>query len=396
MQNNLRLYLFAASFVIYEFTTYASNDMIMPGMLSVVKEFNSPVSYIALSIIFFLFGNAMLQLFLGPLAERFGKRCLIIYGNIIFIVFTIFLALSINMHMFLIGRLLQGAGLAFIAMGYAMIHENFNDKNAVKLTALMANVSVLAPIIGPVIGGIIISYVSWRYVFIFSIFTALISLYGLIKYAPYNKTPLQKLKFKEIIENYFQIVKMPKFIIGVLAVGLVVMPSMTWIAIAPTLIMHTLKLPVSDYMLYQAIAIGGFFISTIINQIIAGKVDMMKLVDFGAKLSISGFVVIAIFYNHIFMISIGFCVCCIGLGLQMGTMFRVLGKLEVKSQSMLFSLMAFVQIIIMAILLEIVNNILKSFDYSLTSFVITCLILGALSLCFVFKFIKMNNNRNWQ
>ena len=106
--------------------------------------------------------------------------------------------------MFLIGRLLQGAGLAFIAMGYAMIHENFNDKNAVKLTALMANVSVLAPIIGPVIGGIIISYVSWRYVFIFSIFTALISLYGLIKYAPYNKTPLQKLKFKEIIENYKQ------------------------------------------------------------------------------------------------------------------------------------------------------------------------------------------------
>lgn len=396
MQNNLRLYLFATAFVIYEFTTYAANDMIMPGMLSVVKEFNSPVSYIALSLSFYLFGNAMLQLFLGPLAERFGKRRIVIYGNVIFIIFTLFLALAINMHMFLLGRLLQGTGLAFISMGYAMIHENFNDKNAVKITALMANISVLAPIIGPIIGGVIISYISWRYVFVFSIITALLSLYGLTKYAPYNKTHLQKLKFSEIIDNYYQILKMPKFIVGASAVGLIVMPSMTWIAIAPTLVMHTLKLPVSSYMLYQAIAIGGFFISTIINQIIAGRVDMMKLVGFGARLSILGFAVIAIFYNHILMIAIGLCICCIGLGLQMGTMFRVLGKLEVKSQSMLFSLMAFVQIIIMAVALEVVNNILKDFNYSLTSFVITCLILGVISLLFVFKFIRMNSNRNWQ
>ena len=97
MKNGLRLILFAVSLVIYEGTTYAANDMIMPGMLMVVKDFNYPISYVALSLSFYLLGNAMSQLFLGPLAERFGKRKVIIIGNILFLVFTFLLALSVNM-----------------------------------------------------------------------------------------------------------------------------------------------------------------------------------------------------------------------------------------------------------------------------------------------------------
>ncbi|MCE2706394.1 MAG: MFS transporter [Proteobacteria bacterium] len=396
MKNNLRLYLFALSLVIYEFTTYAANDMIMPGMLMVVKEFNSPVSYVALSLSMYLFGNALLQLFLGPLSERFSKRTVIIGGNILFLVFTVFIAASNNMDMFLLGRLLQGAGIAFVAMGYALIHENFDDKNSVRIIALMGNITVLAPIIGPFIGGAIIGYASWRYVFIFSLITGLISLYGLIKYTPPNKTPLQKLNLSEVMQHYYDIFIMPKFLVGVLAIGFLVMPSMLWIAISPTLVMHTLKLSMHHYMYYQAIAIGGFLLSTIINQIAAGKINMLKLISLGAYLSIVGFVVIAVFHTNILWIAIGFCISCTGLGLQLGTMFRILGKLEVKSQSLLFSLMAFIQIIIMAVVLESSNNILKYFDYSLLSFVVSCLVLGIISMLFVFRFISMNKNRNWQ
>lgn len=396
MQKNIQLFLFAFSLVIYEGTTYAANDMIMPGMLMVIREFHYPISYVALSLTFYLLGNAILQLFLGPIAERYGKRRVIITGNIIFLGFTIFLALSMNMRMFLLGRLLQGSGLAFIAMGYALIHENFNDKDAVKITSLMANISILAPIIGPVIGGYIISYISWRYVFVCSLITGAISLYGLMKYAPKNKTPLQKLKLHEVISGYYNILKIPTFSVGAVAVGLMVIPSMLWIAISPTLIMHTLKLSVGYYMYYQAIAIGGFMISTIINQVIAGRVDMMQLIKIGLKVSLVGFAIMAVFFSNILFVAIGLCISCIGLGLQLGTMYRVLGRLEVKSQSMLFSLMAFVQIIIMTVLLELCNNILYYFDYSLLSFVTCSILLGISSLRLTLKFVAMNKTRNWQ
>jgi DHA1 family multidrug/chloramphenicol efflux transport protein-like MFS transporter len=395
-KKNFSLLLFAFSLVTYEGTTYAANDMIMPGMLSVVHEFNYPVTFVALSLSLYLLGNAMLQLFLGPLAERFGKRRVILVGNASFLLFTAFIALSVNMHMFLLGRLLQGSGLAFIAMGYALIHENFNDKNAVRITSIMANISVLAPIVGPIVGGVITSYVSWRYVFVCSLVTGTLSLVGLYQFAPSNKTPLQRLGVFEIIAVYVSILKNPIFALGAVSVGIMVMPSMLWIGISPTLVMHTLHLPMSKYMEYQVLAIGGFMISTILNQVLAGRVAMMKLVKLGILTSALGLIISAIFYTNILVIAIGMGISCIGLGLQMGTMFRIVGKLEVKSQSMLFSLMAFIQITLMTVFLELSNDILNWFNYSLTSFVIAVLIFGLLAITLVTRFVVMNKNRNWQ
>jgi len=395
-KKNFSLLLFAFSLVTYEGTTYAANDMIMPGMLSVVNEFNYPVTYVALSLSLYLLGNGILQLFLGPLAERIGKRRVIIWGNVSFLLFTAFIALSVNMPMFLLGRLLQGSGLAFIAMGYALIHENFNDKNAVRVTSIMANISILAPIVGPIIGGFITSYLSWRYVFVCSFITATMSLIGLYKFTPHNKTPLQKLRVSEVVSIYLSILKNPIFAVGAISVGVMVMPSMLWIGISPTVVMHTLHLPMAEYMTYQVLAIGGFMISTVLNQVLAGRIAMMKLVKLGILLSAIGLIITLAFYTNILIIAIGMGVSCVGLGLQMGTMFRVVGKLEVKSQSMLFSLMAFIQIMLMTVFLELANTVLSWFAYSLTSFVIGVLIFGLLSIALVTKFVQMNKNRNWQ
>ncbi|MEN9946847.1 MAG: hypothetical protein RLZZ293_1233, partial [Pseudomonadota bacterium] len=45
-----RLYWFAAFLVLYEFTVYSANDMIMPGMLDVVTSFNASITYVASSL----------------------------------------------------------------------------------------------------------------------------------------------------------------------------------------------------------------------------------------------------------------------------------------------------------------------------------------------------------
>ncbi len=397
MQNKSHLYLFTLFLVIYEFTVYAANDMIMPAMLSITTQFNSPVSVVSLSLSIYLMGNALLQLFLGPLSDRVGKRKIIIFGNIAFLVFSILLALSVNMPLFLLGRLLQGSGLAFIAMGYALVHENFNDQQAVKITSIMANVTVFAPILGPIIGGTIITYVSWRYVFVFSVITGLVSLYGLIKYAPHNKTIATTLNFKQIIKGYYKIFIMPKFLIGNLSLSLLFLPSMCWIALSPVIIVHTLHLSLNHYMLYQAIALLGFLISSTINQLLAGRITMMQLIILGFCLSIIGFFGIIIFRHEILLISFSLAFVCSGVGIQIATIYRILAKLEVQNmQGMLFSLMSFVQIIVLAITLEIANTILCHYNYSLNSFIGVLVGYGSIAALFVLYFININKNRNWQ
>lgn len=82
------MYLFAIFFVLYEFTTYSANDMIMPGMIQVVNYFHVTKYYVAQSFSFYLLGNCAFILIAGFLSQIYGKRRIIIWGE--FFIFDVY------------------------------------------------------------------------------------------------------------------------------------------------------------------------------------------------------------------------------------------------------------------------------------------------------------------
>ena len=140
-------FIFAAFLVLYEFLTYIANDMIMPGMIRVIETFHGPESAVATSLTAYILGGASLQLFLGPISDRYGRRPVMIFGAFLFFVCTIFIAGSNSMEQFIVARFFQGMGLCFIGViGYATLQEIFTEMDAIRLIAIMANVSILAPL----------------------------------------------------------------------------------------------------------------------------------------------------------------------------------------------------------------------------------------------------------
>lgn len=400
MMNNIfkhsQLYWFAAMLVIYEFTTYAANDMIMPGMLQVIRQFQAPVSYVAASLSIYMLGSCVLQLLLGPTAERYGRKKIILIGNSLFLLFTLVLALSASIKMFMFGRLLQGSCMAFTPLGYALIHRNFNDKQALKLTALMANIVILAPLIGPMLGGIIISYFSWRYVFILSLITGAISLWGLSKFTPSEKTNstiVPNFQLKMVLVNYWQILKLPSFLLGVIANAVIVLPALIWVATSPTIIMMKLHLSVKDYVWCQLLAQSGLMLSSIAMQLIAGRLSLVKLMMLGLILSLSGLGLGLIFHSDLYLMVTGLAIYTFGLGLLMGVVMRIIGTLNTTQTSMLFSMCAFLQTLIMAFGLELINHCLAYYDYSLFSFTLINLLLGLIASVLIICFAYMHRKR---
>lgn len=396
MNNKKSLYLFAVMLVLYEFTTYCANDMIMPGMLNVVREFNAPISNIALSLSIFILGACTIQLFIGILTNYYGQRAILISGNFLFLLYSLFIALSVNINLFMIGRFLQGSTMAFIAIGYSIIHANFNDRDAVKLTALMGNVAVLAPLIGPIIGGSIISYFDWRYVFILSAITGTISLIGLIKYTPKSKIVQNRLSILQYLRIYFNFLKIPSLLLGIIALNSIVMVGLLWIAVSPTIILKNYNLPIKFYYLYQVIAVGGFFISSIFMQFIAGRIKLIKLIVGGALLIISGIIVQLISYSILPGVAIGMGIFCIGEGTVYGLIIRIIGTYTKENQTMLFSLMALIQCLILGLCLEVVNWVLNLYHYSLLSFVMANLIFTVIGVSLLIWFIYLNKAREWE
>lgn len=78
--------LFPLCLVLYEFSTYIGNDMIQPGMLAVVEQYQAGLDWVPTSMTAYLAGGMFLQWLLGPLSDRIGRRPVMLAGVVWFIV----------------------------------------------------------------------------------------------------------------------------------------------------------------------------------------------------------------------------------------------------------------------------------------------------------------------
>ncbi len=88
-------------------------------------------------------------------------------GVVWFIITCLAILLAQNIEQFTLLRFLQGISLCFIgAVGYAAIQESFEEAVCIKITALMANVVLIALLLGPLVGAAWIHVLPWEGMFV--------------------------------------------------------------------------------------------------------------------------------------------------------------------------------------------------------------------------------------
>lgn len=295
---------FACFLVFYEFLTYIANDMIMPGMVEVVRGFHAPESYVSHSLTIYLLGGASLQLILGPVSDAYGRRPPMLIGACLFFIFTVLISVTVTMNQFLIARFFQGMGLCFIGViGYATIQELFEEMDAVRIIAIMANAAILAPLLGPVLGAVVIHYASWRLIFVFIAIGALIALAGLWRFMPelIGKTtrtgtiiPRVPFSVEFIKKNYSDLLTHPAFCFSALAVGVVGTPCIVWIALAPIIMIVQAKLTVIEYGLWQLPVFGATILGNWVLNRLTYRYKLKPILYLGCSFISVGVLLMAI------------------------------------------------------------------------------------------------------
>lgn len=296
---------FPVFLVLFEFTVYLANDMIMPGMIQVIKDFGVSEAYVPGSFTAFLAGGACLQIFLGPISDRYGRRKVMIFGAFFFFISTIIILLSSSIEEFIMARFLQGMGLCYIGVvGYASIQEMFPEKKAVQLIALMAIVALVAPLGGPLLGGFYTQFFHWHGVFIIIGILSFIALIGLYLYMPetahlrlspqhvLSKNPdlkdLPPLNLKNFMVNYFEILTNKQFLLGTFAMSFAITPLLAWISISPVILITKAKLTYIQYGLCQIPIFGGLILGNIILQKKVHATPLNKLIAKGSIIMVIG------------------------------------------------------------------------------------------------------------
>ncbi|MGE9549934.1 MFS transporter [Erwinia amylovora] len=274
--------IFPLSLVLFEFATYIAHDMIQPGMLLVTSEFNVGPEWVSASLTAYLIGGIVLQWLLGPLSDKLGRRPVMLAG-VAFFMLTCFATHWVqSIEQFILLRFLQGISLCFIgAVGYAAIQEAFDESLSVKIMALMANVALLAPLAGPLAGAAFLSFSDWRTMFwLFGLVSA-VALFGLWQTMPETSGDRStSISLKSLGKGYFNLLKDRQVMGGSLAIGLVTIPCLAWVALSPVILIHDEGLTRMDYALLQL----PVFVAMIAGNLTLGRLSGHMPIEHPLKL----------------------------------------------------------------------------------------------------------------
>jgi DHA1 family multidrug/chloramphenicol efflux transport protein-like MFS transporter len=364
---------------LYELTVYLTNDMVMPGMPQVLAEYGAPTRYIGLSLSLYILGGCTLQIVLGPLADRYGKRRVLLGGAAFFLLATALVPAAQTGTQFLAIRFFQGMGSCFIFLGYAAIHELFDDTRAVKLTTLMGNTTVFAPLIGPVVGSAIIAVADWRAVFGTAFVLALVAWIGLYRCMPAERKPPVPVRAATLWRDYRRVFATPTFVLGILVAGLAITPLTAWIGLSPAILLRHGEASYGTYIAYQCAIFVGFILSTLAIQR-AGELPLGRLLRQGGTLAFVGLTAAGLLYRQGHLFVLGMFVFSAGFGLFNGALIRIALTSTGVSMNLTSAAMSVFYCLIIAAGLELYNVVCERWDYALSAFALCGLPLGAV-LC---------------
>ncbi|MCZ2258943.1 MDR family MFS transporter [Sporosarcina sp. G11-34] len=131
----------------------------------------------------YLLMSTVTVLIYGKLADLFGRKPIFFIGLTIFLIGSILCGFATSMEMLIVFRLVQGLGAgAVMPIATTIIGDIYSTEERAKIQGYLSSVWGISAVLGPVIGGIIVYYISWKYVFWVNVPLGIIAMIGIGKY----------------------------------------------------------------------------------------------------------------------------------------------------------------------------------------------------------------------
>ena len=171
---DLVIYLVAATF----FMENLDGTIITTALPSMAKDFGVNAVDVASGMTSYLLTLAVLIPASGWFSDRFGTRRIFTLAIAIFTGASVLCGLSESLPMFIFARVLQGVGGALmVPVGRSVVLRGTPKDGVIRAIALITWPGLVAPILGPAIGGFLTTYASWHWIFFINVPLGLIGIF---------------------------------------------------------------------------------------------------------------------------------------------------------------------------------------------------------------------------
>jgi len=140
-----------------------ATDLYLPAFPAIAGDLATDATGVQLTLTAFLVGVAAGQLLIGPLSDRFGRRLPLLIGAIAFVLASAATVFAPSLGVLIGARVLQGlSGAAGMVLGRAVISDLATGPAAARAMSLMMIVGGVAPVVAPLLGGVIAEPLGWR------------------------------------------------------------------------------------------------------------------------------------------------------------------------------------------------------------------------------------------
>ncbi|WP_333713593.1 multidrug effflux MFS transporter [Yoonia sp.] len=187
-----------------------SMSIFLPSLAAMTDYFQTDYAIMQVALSGYLAATAVMQVFIGPISDRYGRRMIVLGSLGIFVVATFGAMMATTIEVFLFFRILQSAVATSMALGRAIVRDIVPQDEAASMIGYVTMGMAIVPMVGPMIGGGLEQWFGWQATFAFLAVAGIATF--LLVFADLGETVQGKgTGFREQFRTYPELLKSPRF-----------------------------------------------------------------------------------------------------------------------------------------------------------------------------------------
>ncbi|HET7720572.1 MAG TPA: MDR family MFS transporter, partial [Acidimicrobiales bacterium] len=183
-------HIVAVAFVLGLFMDILDTTIVNVALPTLLVDFHTDVNTIEWVVTGYLLSLALWIPCSGWLGDRFGSKRIFVFALAVFTAASALCGLAWNIESLVAFRVLQGVGGGMLTpVGTAMLFRAYPPAERPRASSLLTMITVLAPAVGPLIGGILVEQASWRWIFYVNLPIGVVGIWFSVRYLRNHAEP---------------------------------------------------------------------------------------------------------------------------------------------------------------------------------------------------------------
>ncbi len=271
-------------------------NVFLPSMPGMARHFGVDYGLMQLTVSLFLAATAVLQLFVGPISDRIGRRPVLIACFLIFLAATAAATQSGSFEFLLAMRVLQAFSAAGMVLSRAIVRDLVEPNRAASMIGYVTMGMALAPMIGPVLGGLLEQQFGWQSTFVLTFVFGLVAFaFVLFDLGETNRNRMAS--FSAQFRAYPELLASRRFWGYATTAGFTSGQFFAFLGGGPFVASDILHLSPSEYGLYFGIISVGYIIGNYMSGRFSERFGINAMMLGGAIIAVIGMLISLILFS---------------------------------------------------------------------------------------------------